>query len=230
MCPCGLAISATISLFALVQSPDALSPAALPDHRSFEFPFFGEKQPGFQNPGMRFSGIPHSIPGRKRRIGQEGNRGERIENAIKFWYFGFRKCFRYRAMNKGHLLQIIKEILRADGRTVFAYAYGSFITGETFHDIDIGIFVKNSGENPLVISSDIKTQISRRAQKEGLELTADEFDVRTLNDAPFTFLKRVFQEGNLLFDLDPELRTDIIEWVSRKYRECAGILAEASLR
>ena len=155
---------------------------------------------------------------------------EKIENAIKFWYYGFSEFFRHRAMDKGHLLQIIKEILRADGRTVFAYAYGSFITGETFHDIDIGIFVKNSGENPLVISSDIKTQISRRAQKEGLELTADEFDVRTLNDAPFTFLKRVFQEGILLLDLDPELRTDMIESVSRKYRECAGILAEASLR
>ena len=133
-------------------------------------------------------------------------------------------------MDKGHLLQIIKEILRADGRTVFAYAFGSFITEETFSDIDIGIFVRNSGENPLVISSDIKTQISLRAKKEGLKLTADEFDVRTLNDAPFTFLKRVFQEGILLLDLDPELRTDMIESVSRKYRECAGILAEASLR
>jgi predicted nucleotidyltransferase len=92
-------------------------------------------------------------------------------------------------MGKGHLLQIIKEILQADGRTVFAYAYGSFITQETFSDIDVGIFVKNAGENPLVISSDIKTQLSCRAKKEGLRLTADEFDVRILNDAPFTFLK-----------------------------------------
>jgi predicted nucleotidyltransferase len=133
-------------------------------------------------------------------------------------------------MDKGHLLQIIEEILRADGRTVFAYAFGSFISEETFRDIDIGVFLRNSGENPLVISSDIKTQISRRAKKEGLKLTADEFDVRILNDAPFTFLKRVFQEGILLLDFDPELRTDMIESISRKYRECAGILAEASLR
>ncbi len=155
---------------------------------------------------------------------------EKIENAIKFWYYEFSKFFRYRAMDKGHLLQIIKEILRADGRTVFAYAFGSFITEETFSDIDIGILVRNSGENPLIISSDIKTQISRRTKKEGLKLTADEFDVRVLNDAPFTFLKRVFQEGILLLDLDPDLRTDMFESVSRKYRECAGILLEASLR
>ena len=133
-------------------------------------------------------------------------------------------------MVKGHLLEIIKEILRADGRIVFAYAFGSFTTEETFRDIDIGIFIRNSGGNPLVISSDFKTQISRRAKKEGLRIAADKFDVRILNDAPFTFLKRVFQEGILLLDLDPELRTDMIESVSRKYRECAGILAEASLR
>jgi hypothetical protein len=82
----------------------------------------------------------------------------------------------------------------------------------------------------LVISSDIKTQLSRRAKKEGLKVTADEFDVRILNEAPFTFLKRVFQEGTLILDRDPDLRTDLIEYVSRKYRECAGILAEASLR
>ena len=30
-------------------------------------------------------------------------------------------------------------------------------------------------------------------------------------------------------DNDPDLRTDIIENVSLKYRECAGLLAEASL-
>jgi predicted nucleotidyltransferase len=133
-------------------------------------------------------------------------------------------------MDKGQLLKIIQEMLRADGRAVFAYAFGSFITEETFGDVDIGVLVRNSRENPLVVSSDIKTQISHRAKQEGLELTADEFDVRILNDAPFTFLKRVFQEGILLLDLDPELRTDMIESVSRKYRECAGILAEASLR
>jgi len=42
-------------------------------------------------------------------------------------------------------------------------------------------------------------------------------------------LKRVFKEGILLVDKDSDLRTDIIENVSLKYRECTGLLAEASL-
>jgi hypothetical protein len=58
---------------------------------------------------------------------------------------------------------------------------------------------------------------------------ADLFDVKVLNDAPFTFLKRVFIEGILLLDRDPDRRTDLIEYVSFKYREYAGLLAEASL-
>jgi hypothetical protein len=58
---------------------------------------------------------------------------------------------------------------------------------------------------------------------------ADLFDVRVLNNAPFTFLKRIFKEGMLLIDNDPDLRTDIVEYVSLKYRECSGLLAEASL-
>ncbi|MDI6755508.1 MAG: hypothetical protein QME78_14070, partial [Thermodesulfobacteriota bacterium] len=60
-------------------------------------------------------------------------------------------------------------------------------------------------------------------------LIADQFDVQIINDAPFTFLKRIFKEGILLLDHDPDLRTDIVEYVSLKYRECAGLLTEASL-
>jgi hypothetical protein len=62
-----------------------------------------------------------------------------------------------------------------------------------------------------------------------MDLTADRFDVQIINHAPFTFLKRIFKEGILLIDRDPDLRTDLVEYVSSKYRECAGLLAEASL-
>ena len=62
-----------------------------------------------------------------------------------------------------------------------------------------------------------------------MPLTADQFDVKVINDTPFTFLNRVFKEGILLVDFDPDLRTDVVEHVSLKYRECAGLLAEASL-
>ena len=127
------------------------------------------------------------------------------------------------------MLNLLKKALTQDERVVLAYAYGSFVKEQSFRDIDVGIYVKNSEENPFVISSDVKTQLSRIFKKENIDFTADQFDVQVINHAPFTFLKQVFKEGILLIDHDPELRTDLIEYVSSKYRECAGLLLEASL-
>jgi predicted nucleotidyltransferase len=132
-------------------------------------------------------------------------------------------------MDKKTMLNLLKKALTQDERVVFAYAYGSFVKEQSFRDIDVGIYVKNPEENPFVISSDLKTQLSRAGKKENIDLTADQFDIQIINHAPFTFLKRVFKEGILLVDRDPELRTDLVEYVSSKYRECAGLLAEASL-
>ena len=131
-------------------------------------------------------------------------------------------------MKKETLLHLIKDSLMREQGVVFAYIYGSFIQEESFRDIDVGIYVKKPEENPFVITSDIKAALSSLAKQEGLNLIADQFDVRVINDAPFTFLKRVFKEGVLLVDNDPELRTDLIEHVSLKYRECAGLLQEVS--
>jgi predicted nucleotidyltransferase len=132
-------------------------------------------------------------------------------------------------MDKMTMLNLLRNTLAQDERVVFAYAYGSFVKEESFRDIDVGIYVKNPEENPFVISSDVKTQLSSAGKKENIDLTADRFDVQIINHAPFTFLKRIFKEGVLLIDRDPELRTDLVEYVSSKYRECAGLLAEASL-
>jgi predicted nucleotidyltransferase len=132
-------------------------------------------------------------------------------------------------MDKEKILNLLRKALSQDERIVFAYAYGSFVNEQSFRDIDVGIFVKDPKGNPFVISSDMKTQLSRIFKKENIDLTADHLDIQIINHAPFTFLKRVFKEGILLVDRDPELRTDVVEYVSSKYRECAGLLAEASL-
>ena len=123
----------------------------------------------------------------------------------------------------------IHALLEQDPRLVFAYLYGSFTRKEPFHDIDVGIYAADTEANPYVLSADLKGRLSAHLRGKGVNLPADRFDVQVLNQAPFTFLKRIFSEGVLLVDRDPELRTDLIEHVSRKYRECAGLLMEASL-
>jgi len=132
-------------------------------------------------------------------------------------------------MDKAKILNLLTDALAGDERVVFAYVYGSFVGEEPFRDIDIGVYAKNPEENPFVIGADLKTRLSFLFKKEGFDFPADRFDIQMINDAPFTFLKRVFTEGILLVDRDPELRTDLVEFVSLKYRECAGLIAEASL-
>ena len=132
-------------------------------------------------------------------------------------------------MEREKVINLIRDFLIRNRDVVFAYVYGSFTKGESFKDIDVGVYVKKSEENPLTITSDIKTELSRLAKKENLDFTADQFDVKVVNDAPFTFLLRIFKEGVLLVDRDPDLRTDLVEYVSLKYRECAGLLSETSL-
>jgi len=132
-------------------------------------------------------------------------------------------------MEKDRIINLIEDVLNKDDRLVFAYLYGSFVKEETFRDIDIGIYIKNPDDNPFFISSDIQTKLSQTSKQRGLSLIADLFDVKVINHAPFTFLKRIFKEGKLIVDNNPDLRTDMIEYVSLKYRECSGLLAEASL-
>ena len=123
----------------------------------------------------------------------------------------------------------IHAVLEQDLRLAFAYLYGSFCRQEPFQDIDIGVYAADSDVNPYVLSADLKERLSAHLRSRTVDLSADRFDVQVLNQAPFTFMRRIFGEGVLIIDRNPELRTDIIEHVSRKYRECAGLLMEASL-
>jgi predicted nucleotidyltransferase len=123
----------------------------------------------------------------------------------------------------------IREVLDQEPRLVFAYLYGSFTRREPFQDVDIGVYAASTAANPHVPSADLKERLSAHLQQNGFDLPADRFDVQFLNQAPFTFLSRVFSEGTLVVDRAPDMRTDFIEHVSRKCRECAGLLAEAAL-
>jgi len=124
------------------------------------------------------------------------------------------------------IIKVIKEILQKDPRVIFSYLFGSFLDGENFNDIDVGVYVKEE-VNPFVLQAELKTKISEELGKEGYKKEADFFDVRVLNEAPFYILGEIMSEGLLLVDKDFDLRSRIAEEISFKYRECAGMLREA---
>jgi hypothetical protein len=112
---------------------------------------------------------------------------------------------------KERLLKVIEALLSGERDIVFAYLHGSFTSGGSFRDIDVGIYTR-SGKG-ISFESDLSYSLSRS--------TGHEVEVRIINEAPVAFQMAVLREGTLLFSVDDEVRTDLIEKVGRKYREYA---------
>lgn len=128
---------------------------------------------------------------------------------------------------KRRMTTIIADTLQADGRVVFAYLYGSFLTESSFRDIDVFLFLNTAGE-PFQASVSVKEKLAEAFTKAGLpKVPADLFDVRVINDAPYDFVIDILCKGALIVDKDPEIRTDVIERVSNEYRVNFALLDEA---
>jgi len=130
-------------------------------------------------------------------------------------------------MEKERIIKAIKEALSKFPEIVFAYIFGSFLDSGDFNDIDIAIYVKGD-YNPFVLPVKIKEEISSSKILKD-RYPPDLFDVRILNDAPFYFTGEIMTDGLLIIDRDFEQRAALAEKISAKYRECAGILKEASI-
>ncbi|MGB9720111.1 MAG: nucleotidyltransferase domain-containing protein [bacterium] len=131
---------------------------------------------------------------------------------------------------QGKITKILKKTLTKEPQIKFVYLFGSIIKEKRYNDIDVGVYIAPLvEENVFKITSDLKCKISRALMKIGLNIKPDNIDVVVLNLVAFTFLNRVFKEGVLIFDRDPDLRTSLIEKNSITYRECVGILREAEI-
>jgi len=133
-----------------------------------------------------------------------------------------------RIMKKGKeiITKLITDRLKVDGRVLFAYLYGSFLTGAEFRDIDIFVFLEDPN-NPHMQSVSIRETLSDAFREGGIgEVPPDFFDLRVMNDAPYDFVIDVLCDGLLIVDRDREARTDLIEEVSNQYRVNCALLDE----
>lgn len=130
---------------------------------------------------------------------------------------------------KDSVTNIVREILKKEKAVLFAYFFGSFIDGDRYSDIDIGVYLKSLPENPYFITSHLKHKISRKLLAYDIHFRADDIDIVVMNSLPFTFLNRIFREGTLIFDKEPELRSSLMEKNSLKMRECLSLIKEAQI-
>ena len=103
-------------------------------------------------------------------------------------------------------IQKRKEILTA-------YFFGSYVSGQKFGDIDIGILVLNEPEDLLGYEFELEIELE--------ELVKLSVDVRLLNNAPVTFVQNVIRHGEIIIDNKPNFRADFESYILRKYFDFA---------
>src|SRR3990172_10849016 len=117
--------------------------------------------------------------------------------------------YRLTKEDKDFLIKRISEILEADERIIFAYIFGSFISGNGFRDIDVAVFISGEDAHPL------KAELEMEAKIEAA--THLPVDVRIINNAPLSFVYNVLKHKSVIVDKDKSLRTDFEGLIFKKY-------------
>jgi predicted nucleotidyltransferase len=133
----------------------------------------------------------------------------------------------YSEKTQQRILDALVKAISRDERVVFAYLYGSCIHGLRSNDVDIAVYAK-ADEDPHLLSADLKIALHRETG-----VSPDYFDVRVLNgmDAHcdlfgLLYLRDVLEEGRVLTDKDPDIRSDFLERYGSRFRECEGLIQE----
>lgn len=115
------------------------------------------------------------------------------------------------------ILGRLSDALSQDPRVVIAVVFGSFLEGEAFRDVDVGIWTTPDASR--FVDLDLAASLSRRT---GLPV-----DVRRLDDAPVSFRFHALR-GRLLVVRDDEALADLMERTARQYHDLAPVLRRAT--
>lgn len=110
--------------------------------------------------------------------------------------------------------------LEKESAVAFAYLHGSLLDSDTVHDVDVGLYLRESdAERGAAVASALSARLTAVA---GLPV-----DVRVLNEAPLSFVYHVLR-GRLLVCLDEVLLTSKLEDVARRYLDLAPLLHQGT--
>lgn len=128
-------------------------------------------------------------------------------------------------------LPALVEALRADGRVVAAYLYGSYGTPEQtpLSDVDVALLLRRD----VPVTPELRLDLIGRVCD---ALREDDVSVTLLNAAPLPLQFEILRTGRPLLVTDQEALADFVEYVCKRYGDYAidyrAMLAEydAALR
>jgi len=115
---------------------------------------------------------------------------------------------------KKKITDTVKGLLAGRREIDFAFIHGSFVTAESFGDIDVAVYLAEEITGPPV-NYEIALEMD-------LEKTLKyPVDVRILNAAPLSFQYQVIKNGAVLFERDADRRADFQAGTIDRYLDFA---------
>ncbi len=105
------------------------------------------------------------------------------------------------------LLRDLGAFLESRPEIIYAYVFGSFVSGLPYQDVDVALYLHGKAQE------DAGTQGDKYAELLGSSFK-EVFDVVIINRAPNSFKFSIFSEGRLLFCRDDTLLSMSIEMCS----------------
>ena len=127
------------------------------------------------------------------------------------------KAFTMTRSEKAMVVDVVKSVLSREDNVLMAFLYGSFLEDRPFRDVDIGIVLREGSDVDHFYEFELADRLERSV---GGEFP---FDVRVVNNAPFTFLYYVVQ-GELLVCRDRDAYADLVTAVARRYHDIEPVL------
>jgi uncharacterized protein len=115
--------------------------------------------------------------------------------------------------SKEKIVEIVKQELQKHDEIVFAYLHGSFAEKDTFHDIDIAVFLKELPESKLGYELELETKL--------IQVIGRIVDVRILNNVPISLRYHVIKKGLPLLIRDDNERVEFQEFTLLRYFDFA---------
>ena len=110
---------------------------------------------------------------------------------------------------KQEIIDAISCYLKQYDEIYAAYLFGSFVAREPFADIDLGLYLKQTPEDPLTYEVDLECSLEKQVRFT--------MDVRVLNRAPISFVQNVVRYGRIIVDREPTVRADFENYILKKY-------------
>lgn len=98
-------------------------------------------------------------------------------------------------MDREKLIEKVAEVLAGFPQVVLAYLFGSFLRGEKFNDLDLGLVL----DETLCEQDQWSCVLAVGREMEKALRYQVPVDVRLLNEAPVRFQHRVIASGRLIF-------------------------------